>query len=167
MKKTLLISCLTGLALLMSSCASIVSKSSYPISINSSPSEAKIIITDANGVQVYSGNTPATVKLKASAKFFKRALYHVKFEKEGYETKTVPIHFKVDGWYWGNILFGGVIGLLIVDPATGAMYKLKTEFLNETLSKSPTANIQKNQLHVMDINNIPDSWKNHLVALKK
>jgi hypothetical protein len=30
----------------------------------------------------------------------------------------------MDGWYIGNILFGGVIGFLIVDPATGAMWKL-------------------------------------------
>ena len=30
----------------------------------------------------------------------------------------------LSGWYWGNIVFGGLIGMLIVDPATGAMYKL-------------------------------------------
>lgn len=30
----------------------------------------------------------------------------------------------MDGWYIGNLLFGGLIGMLIVDPATGAMYKL-------------------------------------------
>ncbi|WP_174263189.1 CsgG/HfaB family protein [Citrifermentans bemidjiense] len=30
----------------------------------------------------------------------------------------------MNGWYWGNIVFGGVIGLLIVDPATGAMWKM-------------------------------------------
>ena len=30
----------------------------------------------------------------------------------------------MDGWYIGNILFGGLIGMLIVDPATGAMYNL-------------------------------------------
>jgi hypothetical protein len=30
----------------------------------------------------------------------------------------------MDGWYIGNILFGGLIGILIVDPLTGAMWKL-------------------------------------------
>lgn len=30
----------------------------------------------------------------------------------------------MDGWYMGNLLFGGFIGFLIVDPATGAMWKL-------------------------------------------
>jgi hypothetical protein len=28
----------------------------------------------------------------------------------------------MSGWYIGNILFGGLIGMLAVDPVTGAMY---------------------------------------------
>ena len=30
----------------------------------------------------------------------------------------------MDGWYIGHILFGGLIGFLIIDPATGSMWKL-------------------------------------------
>jgi hypothetical protein len=157
---------LIGIIFLFSSCASIVSKSSYPISINSTPSEAKIIITDKKGIEVYSGNTPATMKLKAGSGFFGKAHYQVKFEKDGYDTKTVPVHFKLDGWYFGNIVFGGLIGMLIVDPATGAMYKLDTEFLNETLIKT-TASIDSQELKIFGINEIPSGWKEHLVLLDK
>jgi len=157
---------LTGVILLLSSFASIVSKSSYPISINSTPSEAKISITDKKGIEIYSGNTPATLKLKAGSGFFGKAQYQVKFKKNGYDSKTVPVHFKLDGWYFGNILFGGVIGMLIVDPATGAMYKLDTEFLNETLTKS-VANIDKEELKIYSINGIPVEWNNHLVLIEK
>jgi hypothetical protein len=156
---------LTLTVLLLSSCASIVSKSSYPISINSNPSEAKISITDKKGVEVYSGNTPATLKLKAGSGFFGKAQYQVKFEKNGYDSKIVPVHFKLDGWYFGNILLGGVIGMLIVDPATGAMYKLDTEFLNETLSKS-TASVGRNGLNVYELSEIPTEWASNLVELK-
>tara|TARA_B110000503_G_scaffold82657_1_gene126197 strand:+ start:2115 stop:2615 length:501 start_codon:yes stop_codon:yes gene_type:complete len=152
--------------LLLSSCASIVSKSSYPISINSSPSEAKIVIKDKKGIEVYAGNTPATLKLKAGSGFFGKAHYQVKFTKDGYDTKMVPVNFKLDGWYFGNILFGGLIGMLIVDPATGAMYKLDTEFLNETLSKS-TASVDKVELKVYGINEIPTEWTEHLVMVSK
>lgn len=152
--------------LFATSCASIVSKSSYPISINSTPSEAKITITDKKGIEFYSGNTPATLKLKASSGFFSKARYQVKFEKVGYDTKTVPVEFKLDGWYFGNILFGGLLGLLIVDPATGAMYKLDTEALNEALTQS-TASVQKEELKVYTLTNIPSEWKKHLVALDK
>jgi hypothetical protein len=83
-----------------------------------------------------------------------------------YDNKTVPVQFKLDGWYFGNILLGGVIGMLIIDPATGAMYKLDTEFLNETLSVS-TASTNKEELKVLEINEIPSEWTNHLVMIEK
>jgi hypothetical protein len=149
---------------LFSSCASIVSKSSYPISINSAPSEAKIVIKDKKGIEIFSGQTPTTMKLKAGSGFFGKARYQVTFTKNGYDTKTVPVEFKLDGWYFGNILLGGLIGMLIVDPATGAMYKLETEFLNETLVQS-TASVQKEELKVYALNEIPTEWKNHLVEV--
>jgi hypothetical protein len=149
---------------LFSSCASIVSKSSYPITINSAPSEAKIVIKDKKGIEIFSGQTPATLKLKAGSGFFGKARYQVTFTKNGYDTKTVPVEFKLDGWYFGNILLGGLIGMLIVDPATGAMYKLETEFLNETLVQS-TASVQKEELKVYAINEIPTEWNNHLVKV--
>lgn len=158
-----------GLALIMllaSSCASIVSKSNYPITINSTPSEAKIVITDKKGQQVFTGNTPANLKLKAGSGYFGKAQYQIQFTKDGYETKTVPVHFKLDAWYFGNILIGGLIGMLIVDPITGAMYKLDTEFVNETLLAS-TASLDNNQLKVYDLNEVPAQWKDHLVKISK
>jgi hypothetical protein len=81
-----------------------------------------------------------------------------------YDTRTVPIDFKLDGWYIGNIIFGGLIGFLIVDPATGAMWKLDTEFVNETLSKT-SASIDEPSLKVFGYNDIPDSWRDKLVKI--
>ena len=54
--------------------------------------------------------------------------------------------------------------MLIIDPATGAMYKLETEFLNETLVQS-TESVQKEELKVYALNEIPTEWKNHLVEV--
>ena len=152
--------------LLLTGCASIVSKSSWPISINSSPSEAKISITNKKGIEIYTGTTPATLKLKSGAGFFSKASYQVTFEKAGYDKKIVPIEFKLNGWYFGNIIFGGPLGLLIIDPATGAMFKLETEFLNETLAKSVAA-VETKELKLLDINEIPADWKNHLIVVSK
>ena len=157
---------LSGIIILGSSCASIVSKSKYPITINSRPSDAKITITDKKGVTVFSGLTPAMLKLDAGAGFFSKARYQVTFEKDGYVSRTVPVNFKLDGWYFGNILFGGLIGLLIVDPATGAMYKIDTEFLDETLEKeNGGVSTKANELRILDINDIPAEWKEKLVAI--
>ena len=138
----------------------------WPITINSSPSEAKISIKDKKGIEIYTGNTPATLKLKSGAGFFSKARYQVTFEKVGYDKKVVPVEFKLNGWYFGNIIFGGPLGLLIIDPATGAMFKLETEFLNETLTKS-VASVDTKELKLLDINNIPAEWRNHLVLVSK
>src|SRR5690606_6310695 len=106
------------------------------IIVNSHPSESAILITNSKGAEIYKGNAPAAVLLKSSEGFFKRAKYQVRFTKDGYEEKVVALNCKVDGWYWGNLVFGGLLGFLIVDPATGAMYKFDRDFLNETLTPS-------------------------------
>jgi hypothetical protein len=157
---------LSAVLLLGTSCASIVSKSNYPITINSSPSSAKVTITDKRGVDIYKGNTPTTTRLNASGGFFSKASYRVKIEMSGYDDRIFPVLFKLDGWYFGNLLFGGLIGFLIVDPATGAMFKLDTEYINATLTKS-TAEESTKSLKVIEIDQVPESWKEHLVLIEK
>jgi hypothetical protein len=46
----------------------------------------------------------------------------------------MPIQNSIDGWYWANFLIGGVIGLLIVDPATGAMFEIDTPHVGLNLA---------------------------------
>ncbi|WP_187477936.1 hypothetical protein [Amniculibacterium sp. G2-70] len=165
MKRTSIL-ILGAVALLTSSCASIVSKSSWPIAINSTPSEAKISITDKKGVEIYNGYTPANIKLKSGSGFFSKARYQIKFTKDGYESKTVPVEFKLNGWYFGNILFGGFIGLLIVDPATGAMYRAENDAFNETLLKNANIGaVDKPSLKLIDINDLSKDQKEKLVKL--
>jgi len=149
---------------MLSGCASIVSKSSYPVSINSTPSGAKVTIKDRSGLDIYSGNTPTYITLSAGAGFFTKASYIVTFEMDGYEKRRVPIEYGINGWYFGNILFGGLIGLLIVDPATGAMWKLETEFIHETLSKTP-ATVEVPSLKILSYNDIPEDMKDKLVRV--
>lgn len=165
MKKIIISLTCFAFILTLSNCATIVSKSIYPLSINSSPSEAKIVVTDKSGKEVYVGQTPAVVDLKAGSGYFGKAQYYVKFEKSGYDSKTVPVNFKLDGWYFGNLLFGGFIGLLVVDPLTGAMYKIDKDFLNETLSSTTAYNPEK--LNIYSMNDIPSEWKNHLILVKQ
>ena len=148
-------------------CATIVSKNRYDVTISSTPSDADITITDRRGREIYRGTTPATVPLKSSAGFFTKADYLVGFEKPGYDRLVVPIRFKLDGWYFGNIVFGGLIGLLIVDPATGAMYKLDTEYINETLRRNGNAGTEQEALKVYALDEIPTEWNNHLIRLRE
>ena len=106
----------------LSSCSSIVSKSDYPVSFTSpKPVSIKIQSKDSGKI-VYQGQTPTVTTLSASDGFFKPAKYDV-ITSRG----SQPLNATMDGWYAGNILFGGIIGALIVDPATGAMWKLPKE----------------------------------------
>ncbi|MGQ7956478.1 hypothetical protein ACUTAF_01945 [Pseudomonas sp. SP16.1] len=109
---------------LLSGCASIFSEQTYPVQITSEPPRASIEIRDEDGNVVYNGSTPATVKLASSAGYFDGERYTVTFRKPGFDDEQFVIDSGVDGWYWGNILLGGVLGMLIIDPATGAMFNL-------------------------------------------
>jgi hypothetical protein len=159
---------LAGLIMFTCSCATIVSKSKYPVTINSTPVGANVTITNHRGEQIFSGKTPTLVKLKSGAGFFKNAKYDIKISKDGFTSKTVELKATVNGWYFGNLLFGGLIGLLVVDPATGAMYKIKQLDVNETLQNDTktAAATETTQLRIYDINEIPESWKSKLVAIK-
>ncbi|QYM78788.1 hypothetical protein K0B96_16015 [Horticoccus luteus] len=41
---------------------------------------------------------------------------------------------EMSGWYWGNILFGGLIGMIVVDPITGSMWNLSPDRIEHPLS---------------------------------
>lgn len=148
---------------LVSGCASIISKSNYPVSISSMPDGASIKIVNRAGESVFTGQTPATVTLKAGAGFFKGENYTVTFEKEGYSTHTAQIERGVDGWYiGGNFLIGGLIGWLIVDPATGAMWTLKN--LHVDLS-SETSSLSREGIHIVTIDDVPEDLRSEMVRI--
>ena len=133
---------LVSVMLGMQGCASIMQGSSQTLSFKSVPETTQIKITNKAGEAIYSGQTPTTVTLKRGAGYFKAENYQVSFSKDGYETKTVNVTGNVSGWYVANIIFGGLIGLLIIDPITGAMYKLSPEDVNTVLESN---NINPNQ----------------------
>src|SRR4051794_26213226 len=128
---------------LLSGCASIVSKSSSPVYIRTNPAGATVSITNKNGKEVFSGKCPTSVTLSTGAGFFSKAAYQVKLSSPGFSDKIVPVNYKLNGWYFGNILFGGAIGMLIIDPATGAMWKIQDPLVDETLDKATASQAVK------------------------
>jgi hypothetical protein len=156
--------------IICASCATIVSKSVYNVHLNSSPEQAYVQVFDRSGREVFNGNTPTQVALKSGAGYFKRAEYTVKYSKPGYLPKEVMIRSDLNGWYIGNIVFGGLIGFLIVDPATGAMYRLDQTDLNETLAPQTqsTTSISNGEktLHIVELSQIPEKLRSSLVLVK-
>ncbi|TGZ98328.1 hypothetical protein [Rodentibacter pneumotropicus] len=154
MKKLLRISFLTATIGFSTGCATIVSKSEYPVNITSNPTGVAFEIKNRAGKIVTHGTTPQNVVLKAGAGYFKGEKYEITFTapgiKKGKKTtrgkkQTFVLDTKLDGWYiGGNLIFGGLLGYLIVDPMTGAMFKLPESFyadLNEGGASSATLNI--------------------------
>ena len=133
---------LTGLGLLLvgPGCASIftLGKSTYPVTITSTPEGASVSVKNKSGVEVHKALTPTTVQLPQSAGFFQAQNYSLTFEKDGYYPASASLSADLNLWYIGNLCCGGIIGMLIVDPLTGAMWTLPGT-VQATLSPSGAA----------------------------
>lgn len=123
MKKAALVSALAG-AVVVSGCATIVSDDTYPVTINSNPPGAQVTVKNRDGMDVHKGTTPVTLVLPADNGFFSSGKYTLEFSKEGHHPAITNFNAELDPWYFGNIIFGGLLGMLIVDPASGSMWKL-------------------------------------------
>ncbi|MEJ5375395.1 MAG: hypothetical protein WHX93_02315 [bacterium] len=152
--------------LALAGCASIVSKSNWPVNVTSTPPECRVVLKDKRGMEIFRGTTPTVVTLPARSGFFSGADYSLVFEKEGFEPVTVSLSSELNPWYIGNILFGGLIGFLVVDPATGAMFKLP-EQVHGTLTAKQTSSLPvQGGLWVAALEDIPQELRIHLERLR-
>lgn len=164
MKTLIKLFALCALAFSLTSCATIFTATKYPVSFTTDPEGASITIVNRAGKVVFEGLTPTVVKLKSSAGYMKKEEYTITFTKDGYVQKTVNISAELDGWYIGNILLGGIPGMLIIDPLSGAMYKIADE--DQDVRETLAPDTQVATLHVYDINNLPSGVsKDDLVCL--
>lgn len=91
----------------LTSCAAIVAPKTFNVPIDSVPPGAVVAYRDANV-----GVTPCTVKMH-------RSCSRVVLKREGFHDQWVDVGTGTSGWIVGNVVFGGLIGL-IVDLAGGA-----------------------------------------------
>jgi len=109
------------------SCATIMHGTKQEIGFASSPSGAKV---SANGE--FLGNTPLLKELK------RKNHYIIKIELDGYLPYETTMTRHISGWVWGNIVFGGLIGLA-VDAISGGLYKISPEQVQAELLKGELA----------------------------
>lgn len=117
---------------LLISCGTIMQGTTQEIGISSNPSNAAVTINGQN-----MGSTPMILDLK------RKNSYMVRFELPGYETYETNLTRRTSGWVWGNIVFGGIIGL-VVDSSAGGMYKLTPEQVSAEM-RSQTSQQQMTQ----------------------
>jgi hypothetical protein len=117
------ITALLALPLLLSGCASIMDGGPKVVQANTKPEGAKLTIFNKSGTEVVTQTTPARVSLERSSGFAGEENYRFVFEKDGYYPYETHVKSTLNGWYWGNILAGGIIGCM-VDMGTGSCYTL-------------------------------------------
>ena len=111
------------------SCASIVGRYRCPVSFQSESAEFGLEVLAPDGRCVHKGRMPQSMTFDAHKGFFQRA----KCVNRSTGTRANPIEARLDAsldpWHFCHILFGGLIGILIVDPLTSAMWKLPHDFV--------------------------------------
>jgi len=125
-----------GLCGLLSGCATIVHSGPRTVSVASTPAGAKVSVYDRDNALLMTNTTPFVVPLNTKYGYFKSQTYRLVFELPGYAPAEVSIDSKVSGWYFANLAFGGLIGMLIVDPLTGAMFNLEPDKIEQPLTRT-------------------------------
>lgn len=95
----------------LAGCASIISGRTQEVSFASNPEGVTVTV---NGRIL--GKTPLTVNLQ------KKSEQSLVFSKDGYKTLSMELETSINGWFWGNIVLGGLIGST-TDGITGSVYK--------------------------------------------
>lgn len=166
---------IVALALLgVTGCSTIMTGGTKSVNFRSTPDGAHLVIKDEKGIAVFEGTTPTVVSLKTGKAYFANKRYTIEFSKEGFAPAATKMNGRVSGWYAGNLLFGGLVGILIVDPLTGAMYTLPKE---HTISLVPNGQVQpanghtqvenpaQTHMRVVDLQDVPQDLRALLVRV--
>lgn len=145
-----------ALIVALAGCATIVHGGTQDIRVSSQPSGAVV------RVQGMATTTPGVLKLE------RKGTHTLVFEKEGHKSVEVQLNKTVDGWLFGNILIGGIIGL-VIDFVSGAAYKLTPADVNVVLGEKAAAlqGANKNDVVVfVDFERLPKEMRERLESRK-
>lgn len=118
------------IAALLSGCATVVHMTTQQVPIKSDPPGAAITVACGDVENDPQLTTPAPVNLSR-----KPELCTVRLTKEGYRDQEIAFSQSMSPWFWGNILVGGFIGMLI-DSINGAMYDRAPDTIDTKLEPS-------------------------------
>lgn len=115
MKKVIILGLPIISTIIFTGCATILGGgNSQTISVNSDkPMKGKIAYADGTGEQYFT--TPATLNVERRSK-------DIIVSSNENEFQTTTQKSKMNNWFWGNIIFGGLIGST-TDMAGGAAWK--------------------------------------------
>ena len=163
---TLSVIILSCVAALSGGCASIVHGGNRSITVNTLPSGATATISKVEGTTVVVQTTPCTFSLDPKRGYFKGQSYRLKLELPGYQTAQVELRSEMSGWFFGNILFGGLIGMLAVDPVTGSMWNIAPGKIEQHLTSAQAQLIKEQRGFVVVLaSQLTDGERSQMVPL--
>ena len=137
-----------SLPFLIANCTTIVCSSKQSVRFTSNPTSATILI---DSFEV--GKTPFESRLTRNSK------HTIVIKMEGYQDYELTMTRKFNGWYIGNLVFGGIIGL-IVDPITGAICTLSPADVRAELVKGAAVSKTKDNIYIeVSLKKAPGSVK--------
>lgn len=115
----------------LTSCATIMHGTRQSVGIASNPTNACVWLD-----RTYVGNTPIIVEMT------RKDNHIVTIQLDGYQTYEAAFSRQVSGWVFGNVVFGGVIGLA-VDAISGGIYRLTPDQIQAELRSNNTTCAKK------------------------
>lgn len=131
----------------IAACATIMQGSTQKVAVNSTPVGATITV-DGQSM----GTTPATLRLARKDK------HVVRLDLDGYAPYEMTLEKKTSGWVWGNIMFGGVVGV-VVDGSTGAMYRLTPTSVDASMQTRTAVVDGRRTIQVAIVMSPDPSWE--------
>ena len=113
--------CVFVVAASLGGCATITKGHTQGFTVKTDPPGAQCEITKKGAYVGVINPTPGTLQLQKGA-----AALDVACKKDGYLDASSTASSSVQGWTFGNLLVGGIIGLA-VDAGSGAMHQYQTE----------------------------------------
>ena len=131
----------------VAACATIMHGTSQEVPISSQPTGATVTV---DGKLV--GTTPVGVRLP------RKSSHRIVVTLEGYQPFEILTTRKTSGWVWGNLVFGGLIGL-VVDASTGGLYDVRPEQIQSQLvTVGAQASVREGELYVFLVPAADPAW---------
>ena len=131
----------------IAACGTIMHGGSQDLGIASTPTGAQITIDNLN-----KGTTPMVASLS------RKQNHVIHFTMDGYQPTDLNVTHSVSGWVWGNVLFGGVVGLA-VDAITGGLYKLNSDEITASMAKTTTASAKSAGVYIVVVLKPDPKWQ--------
>jgi hypothetical protein len=134
--------------LLLTGCATVMHGTRQSVAISSYPSNADVWVDNK-----YIGKSPTVVELS------RKDNHIVKIELKGYEPYETTLTHQVSGWVFGNLVYGGLLGVA-VDAISGGLYKLTPEQVQAEMQKGHLSQAPKSDEIYIAAVLVPDpSWE--------